>query len=266
MVLWSLDTRKPAQEWPGSQLFCPIAFSPDGLHIGTGGYSIRVWEIGEREQPVVASSECATSCDFSPDGKIFAAFGAEQPLMCWEMPAGAPRAAGWGGTRASNNNLKFPVGGMTFHPHRAIVANCYGVLGQRGYDSVIHLWETANGALVDTIEMKYGHNHPYSLVFSPDGTLLAAETGPILHIWDIDRHRQVATFQVSKKHFKSFAFTPDGRTLLAVNSETELRGWDTTAWQENTPTDGRIGKLTALAVSAEGRIAIGSATGNIALL
>ena len=266
VILWSLDTFTAEQEWPGSQLIGPVAFSPDGSTIGTGGNAIRVWRIGTEEAPLVDSKEYAESCCFSPDGAVFAAFGVERAIMRWAIPSGAPLPGGWGGTRASNNNTRFPVGGMAFRPDGAVIANCYGVLGKRGFDSVIHLWDAASGTLLDTLEMEIAYDHPSHLAFSPDGALLAAETGPILHIWDVTAKKEVVTRKVSKKHFKDFAFMPDGQALLAVHNENELRIWNTATWTEISPITPQIGKLTALALSDNKTIAVGSAAGKIKIL
>ncbi|HLK55330.1 MAG TPA: WD40 repeat domain-containing protein, partial [Chthonomonadaceae bacterium] len=266
VVLWSLDTYAREQEWPGSQIMAPVAFSPDNLYIGTGGYAIRVWRVGTTGAPLIDSKEWASSCCFSPGGTVFAAFGAERALMRWAIPSGLPLAGGWGGTRDSNNGTRFPWGGMTFRPDGAVLATCYGVLGKRGFDSVIHLWDATSGALVNTLEMECEYAHPLTLSFSPDGVHLAAETGPTLHVWDVTARREIAAWKVSKKHFKGFAFTPDGETLFAVNNENELRSWDTTTWKENGPYDIQIGKLTAIAICGDGRIAVGSGSGHVKIL
>jgi WD40 repeat protein len=263
VVLWSLDTCIKEQEWPGSQIIAPIAFSPDGSFIGTGGYAIRVWQVGDTLAPLVDSKEYAESCCFSPDGNVFAAFGAENAIMRWAIPSGSPLPGGWGGTRASNGNVRFPVGGMAFHPEGAIIANCYGVFGKRGFDSVIHLWDAATGALLHTLEMECAYAHPTTLAFSPDGALLVADTGPILHVWDILRTREIKTMKVSKKHWQGFAFTGDGQALLAVYNEQEVYCWDTAAWNGSTLNHPPIGKLTAIAISGDGRVAVGSSSGNI---
>jgi WD40 repeat protein len=261
--LWSMATCTKEQEWPGSPLMAPVAFSPDGCYIGTGGYSIQVWPVGTVTAPIIGSNEWASSCCFSPDGRVFAAFGAERALMRWAISSGSPLSGGWGGTRASNTNERFPVGGMAFHPDGGILANCYGVLGKRGYDSVIHRWDATTGALVNTLLMEYLGAHPTTLVFSPGGGLLVADTGSLLHAWDLLQSKVIATLNVSKKHFQGFAFTPDGQALLAVNQENEVRCWKTATWQEYKLNHASIGKLTAIAVCGDGRVALGSSCGKI---
>jgi WD40 repeat protein len=266
VLLWSLDTPTREQEWPGSQIMAPVAFSPDGHYIGSGGYGIRVWQVGVTRPPLVDSKEWAASCRFSPDGRVFAAFGAERAIMRWAIPGGAPLQGGWGGTRASNGNERFPVGGMTFHPGGTIIANCYGVLGQCGFHPVIHLWDAASGTPVKTLEMTFSYAYPMTLAFSPDGALLVADTGPILHVWDHCRSTEIASLCVGKKYFKGFSFTGDGHRLLAVNHENVLCCWNTLNWNRCPITHPSIGKLTALAVCADGRVAVGSSSGDVMIL
>jgi WD40 repeat protein len=263
VVLWSLETPAREQEWPGSQIMAPVAFSPDGLYVGTGGYSIRVWEVGVPQTPLIDSTEWAESCSFSPDGGVFAAFGAERAIMRWAIPGGEPLPGGWGGTRASNGNARFPVGGMAFHPEGTILANCYGDLGPRGFRPVLHLWDAASGTLVQTLEMEFAYAYPTTLAFSPDGALLAADTGPLLHVWDLLRSTEIASLRVSRKQFKGCAFTGDGRALLAVNQENTICCWDTVNWNQYPLNHPQIGKLTALAVGRDGRIAVGSSSGDV---
>jgi WD40 repeat protein len=65
-------------------------------------------------------------------------------------------------------------------------------------------------------------------------------------------------------HYRSLAFHPDGRHLLAGNNDTTARLIDTTTWQVVRQYTWAIGRLTAVAISPDGQLAAaGGARGQV---
>src|SRR5262249_55089606 len=75
----------------------------------------------------------------------------------------------------------------------------------------VRLWDLASRREVAVLE---GHTEELTcLVFSPDGTIMAAGSGDeTVRLWDVGG-RQRATLQVQSGHINVGAFSPDGKTL-----------------------------------------------------
>jgi WD40 repeat protein len=265
--LWSGEPLSMVREWSGSKFSAPIAFSPDGRLLARGGYGVRVWSIDGAETPLLSSPQFADSVAFSPDGRVLAAHGNHAgPLTLWSIPEAEPLPAGWGGDRSSNDNKAFPTGGMAYRPDGRLLATVFGVLGDKGFDSVIYLWDVATGEQVGALRSEYISAHPAALRFSPDGSLIAGVGGPVLRVWDVDGRAEVAYRQLGTKHAKGLAFMPDGRRLLTVSNDEKVRVWETSDWSESGGFEWKIGKLGAVAVSPDGcRIAAGGGTGKVVI-
>jgi WD40 repeat protein len=70
-----------------------------------------------------------------------------------------------------------------------------------------------------------------SLVFSPDGQLLAASTWfhwerGVIHIYRLRDKREVQTIATPCRPTSGLAFTPDGKRLVAGMSETSISTWE----------------------------------------
>jgi len=149
------------------------------------------------------------SLAYSPNGRILAAGGGDDPIRLWDVDTGVMQRAlpeAW-------------VHALVFSPRGSVV-----VTG--GAFKTIRMWETATGKEVNKLD---GHKSAVkALAISPDGTLLAsgdAEGNVIL--WELLTARIVNTFKGHTDEITSLAFSPDSSTLASGSGDRTVRLWDT---------------------------------------
>jgi WD40 repeat protein len=98
-------------------------------------------------------------------------------------------------------------------------------------------------------------NDTRRLSFSPDGSYLAAASGPVLRVYDVAAGAEVATLTVGKLHFMAAAFSPDGRYLATVSKDRTTRLWEVGRWGEPRTFEWNVGKLLDLAFAPDGSTA-----------
>lgn len=261
--LWPSGSTEALVELPGSPFASPLALSADGRFLARGGYGIRAWAIGTSLAELLSDRDYTEAITWSPDGRVLAALG-RAGVRRWEMPSGNSLPSGWGGTRESTAGRQYPTGGIAFRPGGTELATVFGVRAQNRYDSTIYIWDARTGELRQTLSAAYAYDHPRAIRFAPDGRFLAAMYGPILRVWDTDAGTVVAEQKPGTRHFKDLQFTPDGRQLVTVSNDRTARLWDTVTWAEVGGYEWKIGKLGAVAVTADGtRMAAGADSGKV---
>jgi WD40 repeat protein len=263
--LWSLDGPRELREFPGSEFVGPVAISPAGRFLARGGHGFALWNLDGGGQLLAARGYTETVA-FSSDGAEFAAFGSDATLSRFAVPKLKQLPGGWGGTRSANRHTKFPAGAMAYSPDGRTIALCYGFdpgLGH-GFHPQLLLWDRTTGKLRQTLDADFRFTYPTTLAFAPDGSVIAGNYGPVIGVVDVKTGAHVAAIKPGQKHFKGLAFTPDGRRLIAVNTDAAVRVYDTASWKEVTGYEWQIGKLTAVAVAPDGlRAACGSDRGRV---
>ncbi len=257
--VWDLVNPSEPRQYPGSLFDLTIAFSPDGRFLARGGMDFALLELDTGA--IIAAGEGCDTIDFAPDGKEVAAFGMDRALARWSLPKGKERPGGWGGLRT---RTRFPTGAVAYSPDGKVIATSYGVFTGKRFDAHILLWNRKTGKSCGELGADFKHDHPAAITYSPDGTVIAGIYGPVLGVIDATSGAKVATIKPSKKHFKGLTFTPDGKRLIAVNTDSAVRVYDTALWTEAVGYEWQIGKLTAVAVAPDGlRAACGSDRGRV---
>jgi WD40 repeat protein len=263
--LWDAAVKTKVRTHPGSNFYSHVRFSPDSSLLGWVGYGTRVWSLHDPDRALIDNRDYALTCCFSPDGKVFAT-QCPNAIQRWDTKTWNSLPGGWGGTRESTNGERFPTNCVAYHPDGKLVASSFGVIGTRGYDSTIYLFEAETGNEKSALRTEFASAHPTALAFSPDGAYLAGVYGPHLRVWDVKTATEVAVRTVGKKHFKDVLFMPDGRKIVAVNNDGTVRIWAAPGWDEVPGFEWKIGKLGALALSPDGLcIAAGSSTGKVVI-
>jgi WD40 repeat protein len=104
-------------------------------------------------------------------------------------------------------------------------------------------------------EMKADGSATRGLAFSPDGKLLAAAVGKVVHLWESGTGKPILTVKGAKGgQVNGVAFAPDGRRLAAVYQNGEVVLWDVAGGAESARFAWQIGKATSIAFSPDGLV------------
>jgi len=115
------------------------------------------------------------------------------------------------------------------------------------------LWSSPPGPTGDDVN---------AIAFTPDGQHLAAASGKLLRIWDVETGREEHPTKPIEHvaEVKAIAFTPDG-TLVAGDGSGAVRLWEIQTGDEKSPPDPmKHPGISALALGPQKLLATGSAT------
>jgi WD40 repeat protein len=103
------------------------------------------------------------------------------------------------------------------------------------------------------------------LWFRPDGCQLLTVSETTLLAWPVPELGAPRIVRnTSRKHFTAAAYHPNNRHLFTTSNDAAVTVWDTQTWEPVKQFTWDIGRLKAVALSADGALAaVGSATGQI---
>ena len=227
--VFDLTTTKARRTLTGdpSPTIC-LVFSPDGKVLAaahTNG-TIDLWnpETGKLVTSFVAHADGVWPIAFSPDGRLLATGNSDGSVTFFDAE----------GTKELGQIPAQPDLGsllsVVFSPDGTLLA--MGGSPNREGNSLIYVWElqvTNNDGNKVTPKQKARfqghHGHTYSLVFSPNGKLLAsANQDATVRIWDVQMHNHFRPITKHKDFVYDVAFSPEG-TVLATLGRDSLKLW-----------------------------------------
>jgi WD40 repeat protein len=145
--------------------------------------------------------------------------------------------------------------------HSVALAPDGKILASAGRDQVLHLWDVAKKERVFTAQTKY--DRPV-VRFTPDGkTLAVAGLSDGVQLLDVQT-KVVRDTLKSERGVEAIDITPDGKFLAMAYVDIQV--WDLTTRKERVFAGGHKGMITAVALSADGKVlASGSADETIKL-
>ncbi len=181
-----------------------VAFSPDGtLATGSHDDTIRFWNpaTGEEQQRrLEAGHRNVFSIAYSPDGKLLAS-GGENDLKLWNLETGEVNVL-W-------KKKELIAHSVAFSPDGKLVT------------SNGRVWNVKTLRLIR--ELSQSRNSVNSLVFSPDGKILAASNG---RMWDVDTSDDPRDRLGFFRAGSLVRFTPDRKLVVTAGNPGTIRVWD----------------------------------------
>jgi len=215
-----------------------VRFTSDGAHVATAD---AVWDAASGAVATKFNHEGRTThFAMSDDGRLVARIGG-QGLQLWDRAGGKPRQLQLPKTRMKFDALAFSPGGRR--------------LAAADARFTIHVWETADGALAQSLPPPEQLSGPVrAIAFSPDGGVIAVARRQRVERWDTaswTRFEPAITMQAGG--VAAIDYAADGRLAVASSSgEIVVHAPDGTAGVAfRVPSD--LGRPESLRFSPDGR-------------
>ncbi|HUE73801.1 MAG TPA: protein kinase [Pirellulaceae bacterium] len=222
VTLWDWENDRPSNPWQEYELHAlPVAFSPDGRRLATGGAAQqlqRLWDVetGELLRTLPAHTLPVSALAFSPDGGRLASASLDRSVAVYDTTSGELLS-----TFLHTGNVLC----VAFSPSGRRLASA-------GEDKIVRVWDAATGREVLGLR---GHAEECKcLAFSPDPEgwrLASASPDGTIRIWDASPLRanegqESLTFTEHTDELRSVAFSPDGRKIVSAGHGGLAKVWD----------------------------------------
>lgn len=231
--VWHLETGKELLTvMEDSKEIIPIAFSPDGQFLASGGKDIKLWQLntGKKLCTLKKSSIGVGVVAFSPDGQTLASGDNGNNIELWQLHTGKRLHTLRGHSSGFLAGVKLTgVRSVRFSPDGLTLASC-------SYDKTVKVWDVKTGQEIHTLR---GHSdRVLSLTLSPDGQLLVScSADKTIKIWSLFTGELIRTISESSRFVSdsiiepasgvsSVAISPDSHILVSGNYEGTIKLWN----------------------------------------
>ena len=239
-----------------------VTFSPDGKSLACGfcDGSVHVWDTAKWEEKYLEGGHLhrVRSAAFGPDGHTVLSAGDDNTLREWDLKDG--------GKGRIRQKIDARLNYATFSPDKKKYATSACSVWY-DWSRTGLVWDASNDTQSFAVAPPVGL---HSIVFSPDGKLLAGSSWPPpaktphVHLWDAETGKEVHRFaDFGDAQYCTPAFSRDGK-LLAVASPKQIKVWEVDSCKEVHSWEGDL--MCAAAFSPDARtLATGHTNGTITL-
>jgi len=163
---------------------------------------------------------------YSPDGKTVAAAGIGIEREGDKRVTGAYRVGLWDAHTGqllrileTGHDPADSIERLFFLPDGSTVVTARSTYGP------VRFWNVATGRIKRKLSRYYE-----ALAFTPDAAKMAVRSSaygypnPVLEIWDVKAEKRLHVLKAHRMHAAAAIFSPDGRTLVSMGTETVMRG------------------------------------------
>ncbi len=234
-----------------------VAFSADGRFVVSGSQdtTVRTWDVASAKETMASLPDAKTvpfspgssgsSVLLSPDGKLFVSWNwNEYTLRIWDVSTGMESMA--------------PLTGHTERVDNVAFSPDCKLLASGSMDETVRIWDVTTGrqAMPPFTGLVGTESWHVSVLFSPNGKLLACSNQHTTRIWVVATGEEAMVVQIG--HIgpaDSVLFSPDGTFLASGNRDNTVRLWDVSTGKEAmAPLTGHTEHVHLVVFSPDGKL------------
>lgn len=229
-----------------------LAFSPDGKLLLAGSYQrATLWNAatGEVVQELKGHRAYVTSAAFSPDGQKVVTGCDDESTRVWTLNEATPTLV------LKGNGL--PVNGVAWSPDGTLIAAAIGDDMRPTRQGKVYVWEASTGSIKHEFELHT--KSATGVAFSSDGKLVASSgVDEHVNLYDLADNKALGFFAGHSRPTNAVLFHPDHESVISISGgravgKNELKVWQIDGGEELATVEAHEAKITALALSHDGR-------------